>query len=103
MKIYMKEDAMNQISISEIQRNLHKLDSFDIVEVIDKKRNKIKGYFIDSKYASFVEELSQKVQQNKEVPKSLRGVLHKYADTTKWDKEEDAWKKHSVEKYAKHD
>ena len=42
---------MQQIGISEIQRNLHKLDNFDIVEVIDKKRDKVKGYFVDKKYA----------------------------------------------------
>ena len=34
---------MQQLSISEIQRNLHKLDSFDIIEVIDRKRDKVKG------------------------------------------------------------
>ena len=64
---------MEQISISEIQRNLHKLDDFDIIEVIDKKRDKIKGYFIESKYASLVEELAQKIQKKKkEHKKSLR-------------------------------
>jgi hypothetical protein len=35
---------MQQISISQIQRNLHTLDNFDIIEVIDKKRNKVKGW-----------------------------------------------------------
>jgi len=45
---------MQQISISEIQRNLHKLDNFDIIEVVDKKRHKVKGYFVDSKYLSFI-------------------------------------------------
>lgn len=29
---------MQTISISEIQRNLHKLDSFNIVKIVDKKR-----------------------------------------------------------------
>ena len=28
---------MQQISISYIQRNLHKLNDFDIIEVVDKK------------------------------------------------------------------
>jgi len=52
MKTYMKGFTMQQISISDIQRNLHKLDNFDIVEIIDKKRNQVKGYFIDNKYAN---------------------------------------------------
>ncbi len=91
---------MEQISISEIQRNLHKLDDFDIIEVIDKKRNKIKGYFIESKYASLVEELSQKVQKKKEEhKKSLRGALSEYADPSKIKEEEGAWERHVIEKY----
>ena len=49
---------MDSVSISEIQRNLHKLDDFDIVEVVDKKRNLLKGYFLDKKYRKFIEELS---------------------------------------------
>lgn len=48
---------MDTISISEIQRNLHKLDDFDIVEVVDKKRHQIKGYFLDKKYHDVVEAL----------------------------------------------
>ncbi|MCD6212664.1 MAG: hypothetical protein J7J02_06740 [Sulfurovum sp.] len=59
---------MNTISISDIQRNLHKLDNFDIVEVVDKKRNQIKGYFLDKKYHDFVEELFQK-KENKNASK----------------------------------
>ena len=57
---------MNTISISDIQRNLHKLDNFDIVEVVDKKRNQIKGYFLDKKYHDFVEELFQKKENKNE-------------------------------------
>ena len=92
---------MHQISISEIQRNLHNLDHFDIIEVIDKKRNKVKGYFIESKYASFVEELSRKVQNDKTERTSLRGILHNYADSSKIDAENEAWKQHVVKKYGK--
>ncbi len=91
---------MEQISISEIQRNLHKLNDFDIIEVIDKKRNKIKGYFIESKYSSLVEELAQKVQKKKEEhKKSLRGALSEYADPSKIKDEENAWRDHVIEKY----
>ena len=92
---------MEQISISEIQRNLHTLDNFDIIEVIDKKRNKVKGYFVESKYASFVEEMSKKVEERKKQNrKSLRGVLSSYADAKKIEEEEKAWKNHVFKKYA---
>ncbi len=94
---------MYQISISEIQRNLHHLDNFDIIEVIDKKRNKTKGYFIESKYASFVEELSQKVENSNQKQPSLKGILHRYADESKIQAEDGAWKQHISKKYSKHD
>lgn len=92
--------GMQQISISEIQRNLHKLDDFDIIEIIDKKRNKIKGYFIESKYASFVEELSLKVEDKQKKRTSLRGVLHSFANTSKLEGEKEAWKMHTLKKYS---
>ena len=93
---------MEQISISEIQRNLQNLNDFDIIEVIDKKRNKIKGYFIESKYASLVEELSQKVQKKKKNKrKSAAGSLHAYANLDLIDQEEGAWQRHVIEKYSK--
>ena len=59
---------MNTISISDIQRNLHKLDNFDIVEVVDKKRHQIKGYFLDKKYKGAVEALL-KEKKNKNAKK----------------------------------
>ena len=68
----MKRINMNTISISDIQRNLHKLDNFDIVEVVDKKRNQIKGYFLDKKYHDVVEELFQaKDNKNEKKLKAL--------------------------------
>ena len=94
---------MHQISISEIQRNLHTLDNFDIIEVVDKKRNKIKGYFIESKYASFVEELSHKVTSKNSEHTSLRGILHSYANIDKMEAEEKAWKQQILKKYSRHD
>lgn len=56
---------MNTISISDIQRNLHKLDNFDIVEVVDKKRHQVKGYFLDKKYHDVVEEIFQAKEEKK--------------------------------------
>jgi hypothetical protein len=92
---------MQQVSVSEIQRNLHKLNDFDIIEVLDKKRNKVKGYFIDGKYASFVEEVSAKISESKkENRKSLRGILSQYADVSKWEQEKDAWKNHVIAKHS---
>ena len=91
---------MKQISISEIQRNLHKLDSFDIVEVIDKKRDKVKGYFLDSKYLSFVNELLENRIKSENLTEELAGSLHSYANPKLLDKEKDAWKTHIEEKHA---
>ena len=63
---------MNTISISEIQRNLHKLDNFDIVEVVDKKRHQVKGYFLDKKYHDVVEALFQeKMNKNRKKLEAL--------------------------------
>jgi len=71
----MKRINMNTISISDIQRNLHKLDNFDIVEVVDKKRNQIKGYFLDKKYHDVVEELFQaKDNKNEKKLKALEAM-----------------------------
>ena len=64
---------MQTISISELQRNLHKIDHLDIAEIVDKKRNQIKGYFLSKKYRDFVEGLSdQKDNKNKDFFDSLR-------------------------------
>ena len=66
---------MNTISISEIQRNLHKLDNFDIVEVVDKKRHQVKGYFLDKKYHDVVEALFQeKMNKNRKKLEALESL-----------------------------
>ena len=90
---------MKQISISDIQRNLHKLDGFDIVEIVDKKRNQIKGYFIDNKYAGFVQELVENNRKKNSSSNSIAGSLHKYANPNLIEKEDDAWKSHMEEKH----
>ena len=92
---------MTQISVSEMQRNLHKLDDFDMLEIVDKKRNKVKGYFIDSKYVSYVEEIVEKLKQSKKDSKSAAGLLHKYANIGHLDQEEDAWKKAMIQKHSR--
>ena len=66
---------MNTISISDIQRNLHKLDNFDIVEVVDKKRHQVKGYFLDKKYHDVVEALfEEKKNKNENKLKALKAM-----------------------------
>lgn len=63
---------MQSLSVSEIQRNLQHLNDFDVLEVVDKKRNKVKGYFLDSRYKGLVEELLEKRQSNR---KNLLGLI----------------------------
>jgi len=92
---------MDQISISDIQRNLHKLDGFDIVEIVDKKRNQVKGYFIDNKYAGFVQELVEKQLKSETKKVSLGGSLHKYANPSLIETEDRGWKEHIEEKHRK--
>jgi len=77
---------MQTISISEIQRNLHKLDSFDIIEVVDKKRNQIKGYFLDKKYHGYVEEIvqAQEDKKNDTVFDKVRGIIPSTIDPVAW-------------------
>ena len=91
---------MQQISISDIQRKLHKLDGFDIVEIVDRKRNKVKGYFIDSRYISFVKELLEKNKKQAVLADDLAGSLHKYADPQLIKDEEGTWQKHLQKKYT---
>ena len=100
MKTYMKGLQMQQISISEIQRNLHKLDAFDIVEIIDKKRHKVKGYFLDSKYMAYIDELIKREKQSLESADKLAGSLHQYANKELRKQEEGSWQCHVEGKYS---
>jgi DNA-binding transcriptional regulator GbsR (MarR family) len=70
---------MNTISISEIQRNLHKLDDFDIVEVVDKKRHQTKGYFLDKKYHDVVVALLEEKRRKNEKKLKALEALGSYA------------------------
>jgi hypothetical protein len=96
----MKGFVMQQISISDIQRNLHKLDKFDIVEIIDKKRNQVKGYFVDNKYAFFIQELINSQAKREEDAKNIAGSLSKYANPSLIENENRGWKEHIMEKYS---
>ena len=90
---------MEQIGISDIQRNLHKLDNYDIVEVIDKKRGRVKGYFVDKKYAEAIQKLIKQQRQIKNNASKLAGSLQAYASVELIEKESTAWAKHIEEKY----
>jgi mannose/cellobiose epimerase-like protein (N-acyl-D-glucosamine 2-epimerase family) len=95
----MKRLAMQQVSVSEIQRNLHKLNDFDIVEVVDKKRQLVKGYFLDSRYGEWINELIERKKKMQNSAVSLAGALHAYADESLMKKEEGAWRRHLEEKH----
>jgi len=55
---------MKTLSISQIQRELHHLNSFDIIEVVDKKRDVVKGYFLDLKYKSLIDSIRKKEKKS---------------------------------------
>jgi len=86
---------MNTISISEIQRKLHKLEGLDIVEVVDKKRHQVKGYFLDKKYHDVVQalvdskekETADKLSQLKKLSQNVTVLEDKTTDLCKIDEE----------------
>jgi len=86
---------MNTISISEIQRKLHKLEGLDIVEVVDKKRHQVKGYFLDKKYHDVVQALvdskekgtADKLTQLKKLSQNVTVLEDKTIDLCKMDEE----------------
>ena len=86
---------MNTISISDIQRNLHKLEEFDIVEVVDKKRHQIKGYFLDKKYHDVVEKLLREKEEKEDIFEKTAGILKdRNIDPVKWQEEiRGAWER----------
>jgi hypothetical protein len=79
----MKRINMQSISISEVQRNLHKLDGFDIIEIVDRKRNQIKGYFLDSSYQSVVENIIGAKKQKKDKLLNIIGIINNSEEITK--------------------
>lgn len=63
---------MQILTMSEIQRNLHVLQNFDIIKVIDKRRNIVKGYLLSTKYQEKIEEIA-KANKKKEL-KNFVGI-----------------------------
>jgi len=63
---------MQSLSVSEIQRNLQNLNDFDVLEIVDKKRNVVKGYFLDGRYKALIDELLKKRASNR---KNLMGLI----------------------------
>ena len=90
---------MKQISISQIQRNLHTLDDFDIIEVVDKKRHVTKGYFLHRKYVALVKELHEEIQDRERRASRVAGALHEFARPDEMVGEADAWRQHLVKRY----
>jgi len=69
---------MQTLSISDIQRNLHKLDNIDIVQIVDKKRNKIKGYFLSEKYTDMIKKIfdAQRTRSHKAADEFMELTAH---------------------------
>lgn len=82
---------MKTLSISQVQRELHHLDNFDIVEIIDKKRDIVKGYFVDIKYKSVIESLVEK--EKKESFSAFAGMWEGRDDVDQQTLREKAWRK----------
>jgi len=74
---------MQTISISEIQRNLHKLDDFNIVKIMDKKRNQLKGYFLDSSYQSLIDSIVGKKEEKKNNLLNIVGIINDSEEVTR--------------------
>lgn len=79
----MKRINMQTISISDIQRNLHKLDDFNIVKIVDKKRNQIKGYFLDSSYKSLIDSIIGKREAKKNNLLNIVGIINDGKEVTR--------------------
>ncbi len=63
---------MKTLNVSQIQRQLNLLNDFDIIEVVDKKKNTVKGYFVDVKYSKTIKDLEAK--KNKKSILSYAGI-----------------------------
>lgn len=92
---YMKRKNMQVVSISEIQRNLHKFNEFDIIEVVDKRRNEIKGYFLDSSYKSVVDNLIRTKEEKKYNLLNIVGIVNGSEELTR-----DTLRDEKLSKYA---
>jgi hypothetical protein len=82
---------MKTLSISQVQRELHHLDNFDIVEIVDKKRDIVKGYFVDIKYKSVIEALAEK--EKKQSFSAFAGMWEGRDDVNEQTLREKAWRK----------
>lgn len=79
----MKRINMQTISISDIQRNLHKLDDFNVIKIVDKKRNQIKGYFLDSSYKSLIDSIIRKREAKKNNLLNIVGIINDGKEVTR--------------------
>ena len=74
---------MQTVSVSDLQRNLHKLDEFNIIEIVDKRRNQIKGYFLDRSYKGLIQKLDGQKTQKKNNLLKIVGILHEGSEDTR--------------------
>ena len=80
---------MKTLSISQVQRELHLLNSFDIVEIVDKKRDEVKGYFVDKKYKKLIESI---IKEDKKKSLSKFAGMWEDRDISQEDLRAKAWK-----------
>ncbi|QCI27924.1 hypothetical protein [Caminibacter pacificus] len=62
---------MTTLSIRDLARNSSILDKYDFVEIVDKRKNKLKGVFISAKYAKEFEEFIKR-KKEKEIKELLQ-------------------------------
>ncbi len=75
--------AAYQIGVREFTRDFNKLQKFDIIEVIDKKTNSLKGIYLSAKEAQKFKELLK--QEKKRRKKEKVAKIMRYAGTMRVD------------------
>jgi hypothetical protein len=59
------------------------LDDFNIVQIVDKKRNQIKGYFLDSSYKLLIESIIGKREAKKNALLNIVGIIDDGKEVTR--------------------
>ena len=60
---------MNSYGITDIQNKPSLIKSIDIAEIIDKRANLSLGYFISSKYDSYIKPIIEKIDREEKLEK----------------------------------
>ncbi len=81
---------MKTLNMSQIQRELSLLNNFDIIKIVDRKKNITKGFFVDVKYSEEIKNIEK--QHNKKLISNYCG-LWKDKDIDLEQIRQKAWKK----------